>query len=456
VDTEEIPIMMMTKMALPRRTFLRGIGATVALPLLDAMIPALSAGSRSAAMPARRLGFVYVPNGVAPGYWKPTGEGTRFELSPSLSPLAPFRDQLIVPTGLCQVHANGLDNGDHTRGQAVWLSGVAIKLTQGADVRNGTTVDQLAAQTLGKDTALRSLELTVGPNFVAGTCDSGYSCAYNNTISWRTPTTPMPTEANPRAVFERLFGDGATAAARRARLSTDSSILDSVTTELARLQRTLGSGDLMRVNEFTDAIREIERRIQAQERTQSELVDVPERPLGIPEAYEEHVKLLFDLVVLAFQADITRVFTFIMGREQGNQPYSQIGVPEGQHAVSHHQNDPIRLEKYHKINKYHLELLAHFLERLKGTSDGEGNLLDHAMILHGSGINDGDRHDHVDLPLVLVGGGAGQLKGGRVLGCPPDTPMNNLHMALLDKVGAPAEKFGDATGTLALEPLSGV
>jgi hypothetical protein len=444
--------MIMTKLALPRRTFLRGMGATLALPLLDAMVPAFAA----APAPVRRLGFVYVPNGAAPGYWKPTGVGTNFELSPSLAPLQPFRDQLIVPTGLSQLHANGLDNGDHTRGQAVWLSGVPIKLTQGADVQNGTTVDQLAAAELGKDTPLRSLELTVGPNFVAGTCDSGYSCAYNNTLSWRTPTSPLPTEANPRAVFERLFGDGATAAARQARLQTDQSILDSVTVELSRLQQSLGPGDRTRMGEFTDAIREIERRIQAQERTQASIVEVPERPIGIPESYDDHVKLLFDLVALAYQADITRVFSFILGREQGNQPYSNIGVPEGQHAVSHHQKDPVRLEKYHKINKYHIELLAYFLGRLRATPDGAGNVLDHAMILHGSGLNDGDRHDHVDLPLVLVGGGAGALKGGRVLSYPIETPMNNLHLALLDKVGVRIDAFGDATALLPLEPLSGV
>ena len=443
--------MIITKLALPRRTFLRGIGATLALPLLDAMVPAMTAMAR----PVKRLGFVYVPNGAAPGYWKPKGTGTSFELSPSLSPLEPFRDRLVVPTGLSQLNANGLDNGDHTRGQAVWLSGVPIKLTQGADVQNGTTVDQLAAQELGKDTPLRSLELTVGPNFVAGTCDTGYSCAYSNTLSWRTATTPLPTEANPRAVFERLFGDGATAAARQARPQTDRSILDSVTAELGRLQQTLGPGDQMRVSEFTDAIREIERRIQTQERTQS-LAEVPERPIGIPESYDDHVKLLFDLVALAFQADITRVFSFILGREQGNQPYANIGVPEGQHAVSHHQKDPVRLEKYHKINKYHIELLAYFLGRLRAATDGPGTLLDHAMILHGSGLNDGDRHDHVDLPLVLVGGGAGTLRGGRVLTYPIETPMNNLHLSLLDKVGVRTEQFGDATAILSLEPLSGV
>jgi hypothetical protein len=444
--------MIITKMALHRRTFLRGVGATLALPLLDAMVPALSASPSA----VKRLGFVYVPNGAAPGFWKPQGDGANFELSPSLSPLAEFRDQLIVPTGLSQLHANGLDNGDHVRGQAVWLSGTSIKLTQGADVQNGPTVDQLAAQELGKDTPLRSLELTVGPNFVAGTCDTGYSCAYNNTLSWLTATTPMPTEANPRAVFERLFGDGATAAARQARLQTDHSILDSVTSELQRLQRSLGSGDQLRVSEFTDAIREIERRIQAQERQQASLVEVPERPIGIPESYQDHVKLLFDLVALAFEADITRVFSFILGREQGNNPYPEIGVPEGQHAVSHHQKDPVRLEKYHKVNKYHIALLAYFCGRLRATREGAGNVLDNAMILHGSGLNDGDRHDHVDLPLVLVGGGAGALKGGRVIKYPIETPMNNLHLALLDKVGVRLDKFGDATGVLPLEPLAGV
>lgn len=444
--------MIITKMALPRRFFLRGMGATLALPLLDAMVPALSA----AVSPAKRLGFIYVPNGAAMDYWKPKGEGTAFELSPSLSALAPFRDRLVVPIGLSQFPANGQDNGAHTRGQAVWLSGVPIKATQGADVQNGTTVDQLAAQELGKNTPLRSLELTIGPNFVVGTCDTGYSCAYANTISWRTPTTPMPTEANPRAVFESLFGDGATAAARQKRLATDHSILDSVTAELTSLRRTLGPTDHMRVNEFTDAVREIERRIQIQERDQTLLADVPERPIGIPESYDDHVKLMFDLVALAFQADITRVFTFILAREQGNQPYPHIGVPEGQHAVSHHQKDPVRLEKYHKVNKYHLELLAHFLGRLRATPDGDGTLLDHAMILHGSGLGDGDRHDHTDLPLVLVGGGAGQLKGGRVLRYPVETPMSNLHLALLDKVGVHAEKFGDSSGVLPLEPLSGV
>jgi hypothetical protein len=257
-------------------------------------------------------------------------------------------------------------------------------------------------------------------------------------------------------VFERLFGNGATAASRRAQLTEDRSILDSVTEEVGRLQRSLGPGDRASVVDYMDAIREVERRIHAQERRQGTLAEVPERPIGIPESYDEHAKLMFDLVALAFQADITRVFTLVLSREQSNRPYPEIGVPDSHHAISHHQNDPQKLVKAHKINTYHLQLLAYFLERLRGTPDGDGNVLDSAMILHGSGISDGDRHDHTDLPLVLVGGGAGKLKGGRVLRYPTETPMNNLHLAMLDKIGAHVEKFGDATGVLPLEPLSGV
>jgi hypothetical protein len=445
-------------MALPRRTFLRGVGATLALPLLDAMVPAFSVVAKTAAKGVPRVGFVYVPNGAAMRYWKPTGEGSAFDLSPSLAPLAPFRDQLLVPIGLSQIQAQGFGdgNGEHTRGQAVWLSGVHPKRTEGADVENGTTVDQLAVQTIGKDTPLASLELGLEPNYLVGNCDNGYSCVYINTLSWRTPTTPLPAEANPRVVFERLFGNGATAASRRAQLSQDRSILDSVTDELNRLQRSLGAADKSSVNDYMDSIREVERRIQAQELKQGSLSEVPERPVGIPESYDEHAKLMFDLIALAFQADISRVFTLVLSREQSNRPYPQIGVPDSHHAISHHQNDPQKLEKAHKINTYHLQLLAYFLGRLRSTGDGDGNLLDNAMILHGSGISDGDRHDHSDLPLVLVGGGAGTLKGGRVLRYPIDTPMNNLHMAMLDKIGARVETFGDATGVLPLEPLSGV
>ena len=448
--------MFLTKLTLPRRTFLRGMGTVLALPLLDAMVPALSALSKTRAKPVPRMGFIYVPNGASMAYWKPKGDGAVLELSPTLAPLAPFRDQVVVPTGLSQMQAQGFGdgNGEHTRGQAVWLSGVHIKRTEGADVENGTTVDQHAANHLGTDTPLRSLEIGLEPNYLVGNCDNGYSCVYLNTLAWRTPTTPMPAEANPRVVFERLFGSGATAAQRRAVLNVDHSILDSVNDEIRRLSATLGSSDRVKVSGYVDAIREVERRIQAQERGTSSLDGLPDRPIGIPESYDEHARLMLDLIALAFAADITRVFTLVLSREQSNRPYPHIGIPDAHHAISHHQHDPVKLEKCHKINTYHVSLLAHLAERLRGTASGDGNLLDQSMILHGSGISDGDRHDHNDLPLVIVGGGAGQLKGGRVLRSPVDTPMNNLLLAMLGKVGVAVDSFGDATGVLPLEPLT--
>jgi hypothetical protein len=445
--------------ALPRRTFLRGIGVTLALPLLDAMVPVMRAKAGGALSSVRRLGFVYVPNGAAMASWKPKGEGTQFELSPTLTPLAPFRDQLIIPVGLSQNQANafGDGNGEHTRATAVWLNGVHPLRTEGADVRSGITVDQIAAAELGKDTPLASLELATEQSYLVGNCDNGYSCVYMNTLSWRTPTSPMPMEVNPRVVFERLFGDGDSAAARSRQRQDDASILDSVTKEISRLQRTVGASDSLRVEEYVSAVREIERRIQAQERQRSVSLNVPAAPIGIPETYEEHANLMFDLVALAFAADITRVFTLMLAKEQSNRPYPNLGVPDGHHGISHHQNDPVRLEKAAKINTYHISLLARFLEKLRSTPEGDGSVLDHAMILHGGGISDGDAHDHDDLPLVLVGGGTGQLKGGRVIKSAIKTPMNNLLLGLLDKVGVRPERFGDATGTLALvEPLSGV
>lgn len=444
--------------ALPRRTFLRGMGVTLALPLLEAMIPAVRAAA-SAMSSVRRLGFVYVPNGASMSYWTPKGDGRDFEFSPSLSPLVPFRDQLIIPTGLCQNQANafGDGNGEHTRANAVWLNGVHPKRTEGADVQSGITVDQIAAAELGKDTPLRSLELATEQNYQVGNCDNGYSCVYMNTLSWRTATSPMPMEVNPRVVFERLFGDGDTAAARSRQRKEDVSILDSVTSEIARLQQTVGSADRLRVAEYMTAVRDIERRIQAQERQGSLSLNVPATPIGVPETFEEHVNLMFDLVALAFEADITRVFTLMMAREQSGRAYPNLDVPDGHHAISHHQKDPVRLAKVAKINAYHLTLLARFLDKLRSTPEGDGNVLDHAMILHGSGMSDGDSHDHDDLPLVVVGGGTGQLKGGRVVKSPHKTPMNNLLLGLLDKVGVHPENFGDATGTLPIaEPLSGI
>ena len=452
--------MLITKMALPRRTFLRGMGVTIALPLLDAMVPPLTALSKTAASPVRRLGFVYTPNGATMSAWTPAGEGPLLdEFSPTLSPLAPFRDQVVVPTGLSQHQAESHNdgNGEHSRGQTVWLSGVHPKRTEGADVQAGTTVDQIAAQVLGKDTPLLSLEMALEQNYLVGNCDNGYSCVYWNTISWRTPTTPLPMEVNPRVVFERMFGNGGTPEQRLQEVREDRSILDSVTDALTSLQKRLGMSDRTRVAEYLDSMREIERRIQVAERQSGEsLLELPDRPVGAPESYDEHAKLMFDLAALAFQADITRVFTLLLGREQTNRPYPFLGVPEAHHSISHHQGDPVKLAKAAKINTYHIGLLARFAEKLRSIRDGDGTLLDHSMILQGSGLSNSDQHSHIDLPLVLVGGGAGNLKGGRHLRFPKDTPMNNLHMALLEKVGAPIEKFGDNTNTIELEPLAGV
>ena len=452
--------MFISKMALPRRTFLRGMGVAVGLPLLDAMVPALSALGKTPASPVRRLGFVYTPNGATMSAWTPPGEtGAMTELSPTLSPLNPFIDQVLVPTGLSQRQAEswGDGNGEHSRGQTVWLCGVHPKRTEGADVQAGITVDQIAAQHLGNDTRLLSIEMALEQNYLVGNCDNGYSCVYWNTISWRTPTTPLPMEVNPRVVFERMFGDGGTPEQRLAQVREDRSILDSVKEAVASLQTRLGASDRTKVAEYLDAMREIERRIQVAEKQSGEsVIQLPDRPVGAPEAYDDHAKLMFDLAAIGFQADIMRVFTLLLGREQTNRPYPFIGVPEAHHTISHHQNDPVKFAKAAKINTYHIELLARFAEKLKATPDGDGNLLDHSMILQGSGLSNSDQHSHIDLPLVVVGGGGGRLKGGRHLKFPKDTPMNNLHLAMLDKVGIDVAQFGDSTGRIDLEPLAGV
>jgi len=451
--------MFISKMALPRRTFLRGMGITIALPLLDSMMPAMSVLAKSAARPVKRLGFVYTPNGATMSAWTPSGEGSLSDLSPTLSPLEKFKQHVLVPTGLSQKQAEsfGDGNGEHSRGQTVWLSGVHPKRTEGADVQAGITVDQIAAQQISKDTPLLSIEMALEQNYLVGNCDNGYSCVYWNTISWRTPTTPLPMEVNPRVVFERMFGDGGTPQQRLAQIREDRSILDSVKDSISGLQTRLGAADGARLSEYLDSMREIERRIQVAEKQSGESpIALPDRPVGAPEAYDDHAKLMLDLAARAYQADITRVFTLLLGREQSNRPYPSIGVPEAHHSISHHQNDPVKLAKSAKINAYHISLLAYFAERLNSIADGDGTLLDHSMIMQGSGLSNSDQHSHIDLPLVVVGGGAGSLKGGRHLRFPKDTPMNNLHMALLQKVGVPVEKFGDATGRIELEPLSGV
>ena len=457
--------MFITKTALPRRTFLRGAGTVLALPLLDAMVPALSALAQTAASPVRRLGFVYMPNGVARNfsginYWTPKGEGAGFELSPILTPLAPYRDRLLVVSGLAQHQADAHDdgaNGDHTRGTSSWLTGVHPKRTEGADVRNGTSADQIAAATIGKDTALPSLELAIDLNFLGGQCENSYSCAYLNTLAWRTPTAPLPTENNPRIVFERLFGDGGTSAARVAQARQNRSILDSVMADLSRLQQSLGPSDRTAVTDYVDAVREVERRIQRIEAGGS-LSDLPalDRPSGIPERYDEHVKLMYELQWLAFRADLTRVVTFMLGRELNFRTYPEIGITEGHHGLSHHQDNPNQIAKLAKLNTYQAELFAWFLEKLQTTPDGDGMLLDHSMFLYGAGLSNPNLHAHYDLPLLVVGGGAGRLKGGRHLVFKQETPMTNLLLSLLDKAGVRAETLGDSNGRVPIEPLSGV
>jgi hypothetical protein len=426
---------------------------SLALPLLDGMVPAFAALRTTAAQPARRFGAIYVPNGVEMRMWTPKSMGAAFDWSPILEPLAPFRDQTFVLSGLADkvaVPAPGEGIGDHARASSTWLTGVRVKKTEGPDIRAGVSMDQLAAQHLGQQTQLASLELALDSVEVLGACDAGYSCAYANTIAWRTPTTPLPMENNPRAVFERLFGasDSTDAATRQARLAQNRSILDFVTAEVATLRRALGTGDRGKLSEYLEAVRDVERRIQTAETQSTRELPVVEQPMGIPESFDAHAKLMYDLLALAYQCDLTRVATFMIGKEVSGRAYPEIGVPDGHHACSHHQNDPVKLEKLAKINRYHVSHFAYFLEKLRTTPDGDGSLLDHSIFVYGSGISDGNIHFHLDLPMLLVGGGAGTLKGGRHLRYANDTPIANLYVSVLDKLGVPMHQFGDSTGRL--------
>ena len=442
--------MIITRKTLPRRTFLRGVGAALALPMLDAMTPALSGiGAVRAAEPVRRLGWVYLPNGMAMESWTPAAQ-TALELSPTLGPLDAYRDRMVVLSGLAQGQAEALGdgNGEHTRATATWLNGVHPRETEGADVRAGMTADQVAAEQLGRLTPLPSLELAIDRDFLVGNCENGYSCIYMNTIAWRDPTTPLPMENNPRVVFERLFGEGGSTAERRAQFRKDRSILDAVTDDLARLQREVGAGDRARVTQYLDAVRATERRIQLSEKSDTELPDLA-RPIGIPESYTDHVGLMFDLTALAWQADITRVFTFMLGRELNGRAYPEVGIPESHHGISHHRYDPLKLEQLAKINTYHVTLFRRFLATLAATPDGDGSLLDNSLMLYGASLSDSNKHLHYDLPLMLVGGSGGHLKGGRHLQYPRDTPMTNLLVSQLDKAGVRLDDgLGDSTGRL--------
>ena len=449
--------MIVTKKAISRRTILRGLGATVALPLLDAMIPALTAAVNTPAKPIRRLGVVYHPNGVIYDKWLPKGMGADFELSPTLAGLQPFRDKLIVVTGLSMDPAEALGDGggDHSRACGGYLNGVHVRKSDTV-VEAGMSMDQIAAKAFERETQLSSLQLQMDENSIIGSCDVGYSCAYSSTISWLTPTLPLMTENNPRVVFERLFGasDSTDQKVRAARLHQDRSILDSVTDRVKQLQRTLGTADNRKVNDYLTSLRDVERRIQkTEEQSAKEVPDVA-RPAGIPESFDDHARLLYDLQLLAYQSDITRVSTFMYGREQSPRPYPQIGVPEPHHPVTHHQNDPEKMAKCVKIQQYHLKLFADYLEKLRNTPDGDGSLLDHVMILYGAAISNSDRHTHGPLPTLLVGGGAGTLKGGRHLVYPEHTPLTNLQLTMLNLLGVPTEKLGDSTGQF--KELSGL
>lgn len=449
--------MIVTKKAISRRTMLRGMGATVALPLLDAMIPALTAQTKTAARAVPRLGVIYHPNGVIYDKWLPTGIGTDFELSPTLAGLQPFKNQLTVVTGLFMdlAEAMGDGGGDHSRACGGYLNGVHVKKSDTV-VEAGVSMDQIAARAFARDTQISSLQLQMDDNSLVGSCDVGYSCAYSSTISWLTPTLPLMAENNPRVVFERLFGatDSTDPAVRVARLRQDRSILDSVMGRVKELQRRLGTSDNTRMNDYLSSLRDVERRIQkTEEQGVTDVADV-ERPAGIPSSFDEHAHLLYDLQLLAYQADVTRVITFMYGREQSPRPYPQIGVPEPHHAMTHHQNDPAKMEKCVKIQQYHMKLFADYLEKLRHTPDGDGSLLDHMILLYGSGISNSDRHTHGPLPTLVVGGGGGTLKGGRHLVYPEHTPLTNLQLTLLNMLGVPTEKIGDSSGQF--KDLAGV
>jgi uncharacterized protein DUF1552 len=439
--------MIIRKKHLPRRTFLRGVGATLALPLLDAMVPARTLLAKTAATPATRLGFVYLPHGAIMDRWTPTAEGTAFEFSPILKPLEPFREQIDIVSGLG--HRAADSTAVHSLSPTTWLSGVRPKPTQGVDAYAGITADQIAAQRIGQSTLLPSIELaTEDHSGLIGACDRDYGCIYMNTLSWRTPTTPMPMEINPRKVFERMFGQGGTAADRAARIVEDRSVLDAITQQIASLQRSLGQKDRTMVGDYLESVREIERRIQIAEKEQQLDLTLPEAPIGIPFSFEEHIKLMYNLLALAYQADVTRVFTFMVAREESNKTYPQIGVHDGHHATSHHQNRPEKIEKLVKVQHYHIGLFAQFLQKLQSLPDGDGSVLDHTLLLYGSNMSNSNTHNHFPLPNLMVGGASGQHKGGRHLKYPDHTPMTNLLVTMLEKVGIPQDTLGDSTGPL--------
>ena len=438
--------MIITKKALPRRTVLRGLGAALALPLLDGMVPALSAIRNTPAAGMRRFGVLYVPNGMAMEYWTPKGDDAAFELSPILRPMEAHRDRMLVLSGL---HP-GVGGGAHAGASTKFLTGVPGRMTDGTGIRSGTSIDQLLGQELGKETQLATLELGLDSRDFAGSCDAGYACAYTNTISWRNPTTPLPMENNPRVVFERLFGDSGSTdpAVRKARIAEDRSILDSVTGKVDELQRGLGAGDRRKITQYLDAVRDVERRIQRAEEQSDRDLPLVQQPAGVPAAFDEYMRLMFELQRLAWQTDLTRVATFMVGREISGRTYNEIGIPDAHHPLSHHLDDPEKIATMSKINTYHVSLFAEFIDTLRATPDGDGSLLDHTLLLYGAGMSNSNAHAAIDLPIMLVGGAGGSLPGGRHLTYAKDTPMANLLVAIMDKLNVPVEAVGRSTGKL--------
>ncbi len=448
--------MIVMHKALPRRTFLRGLGTSLALPLLDAMIPAMTACADTAADPARlrRLGFVYIPMGADIPRWTPPGGEALDALSPILRPFEPVKRHIAVITNL---ELRNAYPGTHATSNAAFLSAATAKLTEGVDYHLGTTVDQIAAKAIGQDTQLPSLEMSMDLLSLVGQCDNGYACVYQNNLSWSSPTTPLPSEAHPRLVFERLFGEGGSAIDRQAALKRRASLLDSVAGEIARLERTLGPADRAKVGQYVETVREVERRIQkAESDARAGALPDLERPVGAPAAYADHARLMFDLQVLALQGDVTRVITFQLARETSGRTYPEIGVPDPHHPLTHHGNDAAKIARLAKINEFHASLFAEFLAKLEAVPEAGGTLLDHSLYLYGSGMGNPNLHDHVNLPILVAGGAAGKMRGGRHIRYAQATPLANLHLTLLDKVGVKIGAFADSKGKVdeLFEPLS--
>ena len=443
-----------TKKSTPRRTFIKGVGSTIALPLLNSMVPAATAASKTPVHSVKRLGYVFMPMGCDQSRWTPRSEGNLDQLSPILDSLAPVKDKTTILTNM---ELRPAYPGSHATSNSSFLSAVKAKVTESSDYYLGTTADQLAAQQIGQDTQLPSLELAMDLLQVTGQCDNGYACVYQNNLSWSSPTTPLPAEAHPRIVFESLFGEGGTPEQRQAALRKRASLLDSVSESMQTLKRDLGPRDQSKISDYLDAIREVERRIQQAE-SATKVSEPPDldRPMGVPAAYADHARLMFDLQLLAYQGDITRVSTFQIARETSNRAYPEIGIPDPHHPLSHHGDNPEKIEKMSNINAFHVSLFAEYLEKLKNTPEGNGSLLDNSLILYGSGIGNPNVHDHTNLPIILAGGASGGMKGNRHIRYDKVTPLANLHLSLLDKVGVRLDSFGDSTGKLdeVFEPLA--